>query len=426
MDIATLLKQTMEDLKAAKERFEGSKTGEAQRQAYSQFVAGVDVINKIYKGSDCSVAAKARIKEILAKALEEGKSLKDSLGGVSQIIPSRITPSRRPEDKDKEGIQNALAQAIIKEKPNVSWDDVAGLENAKQALQEAVILPGKFPEIFVGLRRPWRGMLLYGPPGTGKTFLAKACATQAKSTFFSVSSSDLISKFVGESEKLIKTLFSMARQQAPSIIFVDEIDSLVSSRSDNEHESSRRVKTEFLVQMQGVSNSNDSGILVIGATNLPWSLDSAMRRRFEKRIYISLPDAEARYSLLYTAMLKETHLLTPQNFEEVAAATDCFSGSDLNQLIKNACYEPLRKFQVATHFKIVSTTPDGRPCFMSCDPTDLDAQLIDRTSLKGDQVQKCPVQVDDFFSALKSTKPTVGLSELTRYENWTQEFGMDG
>ena len=129
------------------------------------------------------------------------------------------------------------------------WDDVAGLVNAKKALEEAVTLPIKFPEIFQGVREPWKGILLYGPPGTGKSFLAKACATECDATFFSISSSDLISKYVGESEKLIRTLFKLAREKKPSIIFIDEVDSMCGSRSDGETESSRRVKTEFLVQM---------------------------------------------------------------------------------------------------------------------------------------------------------------------------------
>jgi vacuolar protein-sorting-associated protein 4 len=181
---------------------------------------------------------------------------------------------------------------------------VAGLENAKKSLQEAVILPMRFPEIFTGARKPWMGILLYGPPGTGKTFLAKACATEADGTFFSVSSSDLISKFVGESERLIKQLFAMARERKPSIIFIDEIDSMCGTRDGNESEASRRVKTEFLVQMQGVGNNND-GVLVLGATNLPWALDPAIRRRFEKRVYIPLPDINAILTLL-TNRLKDT------------------------------------------------------------------------------------------------------------------------
>ncbi len=192
------------------------------------------------------------------------------------------------------------------EKPNILWNDVAGLENAKESLKEAVILPIKFPHLFTGKRKPWRGILLYGPPGTGKSYLAKAVATEANnSTFFSVSSSDLLSKWLGESEKLVKNLFELARTNRPSIIFIDEVDSLCGARSDNESESARRVKTEFLVQMQGtyfkryskklkiqlsltfcqilikgVGNDNDN-ILVLGATNIPWCLDAAIRRRFK-------------------------------------------------------------------------------------------------------------------------------------------------
>ena len=160
--------------------------------------------------------------------------------------------SDNDSDPEKKKMQSKLEGAIVMEKPNVKWSDVAGLEAAKEALKEAVILPIKFPHLFTGNRKPWRGILLFGPPGTGKSYLAKAVATEANnSTFFSVSSSDLVSKWLGESEKLVKNLFQLAREHKPSIIFIDEVDSLCSSRSDNESESARRIKTEFLVQMQG-------------------------------------------------------------------------------------------------------------------------------------------------------------------------------
>lgn len=214
-------------------------------------------------------------------------------------------------------LSDEMLNTIVAEKPNVKWDDVAGLLEAKKSLYEALVMPIKMPDFFTGNVEPWKGILLYGPPGTGKTYLAKACATECESTFFSVSSSDLMSKYVGESEKHIKNLFKMANEKAPSIIFIDEIDSLCGSRSEGENESSRRVKTEFMVQMQGLGNKNDK-VLVLGATNLPWSLDSALRRRFEKRIYIPLPDIEAREYLLKNKLKGLDKLLTPQDFKYIA------------------------------------------------------------------------------------------------------------
>ncbi|SJL07073.1 related to vacuolar sorting protein VPS4 [Armillaria ostoyae] len=145
------------------------------------------------------------------------------------------------------------------------------LEGAKDSLKEAVIFPIKFPQLFTGKRTPWNGILFYGPPGTGKSYLTQAIVTEAKSTFFSISSCDLISKWQGDSEGLIKQLFEFAHESKPSIIFIDEIDSLAGSRNEGESEGSRQIKMELLVQMNGVGQDN-TGVLILGATNIPWQV----------------------------------------------------------------------------------------------------------------------------------------------------------
>jgi vacuolar protein-sorting-associated protein 4 len=333
------------------------------------------------------------------------------------------------DDKESSKMKEALGEAIVTEKPNVKWTDIAGLENAKKALQEAVILPIKYPQLFVGAVKPWKGILLYGPPGTGKTYLAKACATETDGTFFSISSADLISKYVGESEKMIKTLFAMAREKKPAVIFIDEIDSLCGSRSDNENDATRRVKTEFLVQMQGVGNDSD-GILVLGATNLPWGLDSAIRRRFERRIYIPLPDYEARRFLVESNLKKNKHLLNKDNMDEIARKTEGFSGSDMANLVKDAVYGPVRKCQLANHFARVMD--EGKQKFMPVLERDLNkwhpSQIVQKTltDFTGDELKVPDVDMDDFREALLKSKSSVSQDQLQEYVKWTKDFGQDG
>ena len=177
--------------------------------------------------------------EDLKGVLEGTMKPPSSGGGGAATKKPGDTADSHEEEKSK--LKGQLASSIISEKPNIKWDDVAGLEGAKEALKEAVVLPIKFPQLFTGKRKPWKGILLYGPPGTGKSFLAKAVATEVNGTFFSMSSSDLVSKWQGESERLVKELFSLARgatrdeitgEAKPSIIFIDEIDSLCTSRSE--------------------------------------------------------------------------------------------------------------------------------------------------------------------------------------------------
>lgn len=369
--------------------------------------------------------------EQIKKHLRETDDTPSNEGGNEGVGTKKRTKSKKEskEDKDKKALEGALSGAIVTEKPNVKWSDVAGLEQAKEALKEAVILPLKFPQLFKGKREPWRGILLYGPPGTGKSYLAKAVATEADSTFFSVSSSDLVSKWQGESEKLVRTLFEMAREQNPSIIFIDEIDSMCGQRGGSENDATRRIKTEFLVQMQGVGKDT-SGVLVLGATNIPWGLDSAIRRRFERRIYIPLPGVQARVRLLELSIGDTPCDLTVQQRHQLAQQTDGFSGADISIFVRNAIMEPVRSCQGATHFKKVSgPDPNGNirdDMLTPCSPGDPNAIEMTLDKVSSDQLLPPKVLYRDFLKALKSAKPSVSQDDLGDFVKFTQEFGQEG
>ncbi|VDL16981.1 unnamed protein product [Hymenolepis diminuta] len=380
---------------------------------------------------------KKKVSQYLDRA-EKIKSYLESSNNKDESAPDggTVEKNRSKDDKDDDTERNKfhaqLSEAIVMEKPNVRWDDVAGLEAAKEALKEAVILPIKFPHLFTGKRTPWQGILLYGPPGTGKSYLAKAVATEAnKSTFFSVSSSDLVSKWLGESEKLVKNLFELAREHRPSIVFIDEVDSLCGSRSENESESARRIKTEFLVQMQGVG-SNNKDVLVLGATNIPWCLDSAIRRRFEKRIYIPLPEAPARGKMFRIHLGNTLHELTDADFQKLADVTNGYSGADIAICVREALMSPIRKVQTATHFKKVrGPSPTDKSVIVNdlwtpCSPADPQAKEMDWTQINGDKLLEPIVSMDDMMSAIARSKPTVNEADLEKQREFTRDFGQEG
>lgn len=252
---------------------------------------------------------------------------KDKCRNIMRNLPRGVDPAAAKQ----------ILNEIVVQGDEVHWSDVAGLDVAKSALKETVVYPFLRPDLFMGLREPARGMLLFGPPGTGKTMLARAVATESHSTFFAISASSLTSKFLGESEKLVRALFALAKMLAPSIIFIDEIDSLLSSRSGSgEHEATRRIKTEFLIQWSDLAKAaagkeqtdkdkergDASRVLVLAATNLPWAIDEAARRRFVRRQYIPLPENHVRKSQVQTLLSHQKHELDESDLDRLVSLTD--------------------------------------------------------------------------------------------------------
>lgn len=420
----------LEIIKQAKEADE-AEDYETARKLYKTGLRHLKAGMKYTKTAAAKEAIREKIEEYLARAEYLKDAVPSGTNGKKAVVEGSGGKEKGGKDEDPETakLKNALAGAIVTETPNVKWSDVAGLEAAKETLKEAVIMPIRFPGLFVGKREPWRGILLYGPPGTGKSFLAKAVATEAGgSCFLSVSSSDLVSKFQGESERLVRNLFEMARERAPAIIFIDEIDSLCSARGDGENEAGRRIKTEFLVQMQGVGKGND-GILVLGATNTPWELDPAIRRRFEKRVYIPLPEAPARATMFKLHIGDTPNNLTEADFTRLGTMCEGFSGSDVSVCVRDALYEPVRLCQFSTHFRQVPD-PAGKQEYLwePCAPRQPGAKemnLLDGT-IKSEQLRPLDVSFKHVSAAVGKTKASVGPDDLLRLEEWTVQFGQEG
>jgi SpoVK/Ycf46/Vps4 family AAA+-type ATPase len=310
-----------------------------------------------------------------------------------------------PRGVDETAAKQIFNEIVIKG-DEVHWDDVAGLDIAKSALKETVVYPFLRPDLFMGLREPARGMLLFGPPGTGKTMLARAVATESKSVFFAISASSLTSKYLGESEKLVRALFALAKALAPSIIFVDEIDSLLGSRGgSSEHEATRRIKTEFFIQWSDLqkaaagreakpSDGDATRVLVLAATNLPWAIDEAARRRFVRRQYIPLPEAFVREQQLRTLLAAQKHNLNDKDLQVLVALTENYSGSDITALAKDAAMGPLRSLGE----KLLHMAPD---------------------EIRG-------IEMQDFEASLVNIRPSVNQKGLEQFEAWAKEFGERG
>ena len=335
--------------------------------------------------------------------ISRAKILRLKVSGKSSV---RATASKGTFDDDSEAkeegvsdeeqeLLNMISGTIVTESPNVRWIEIAGLENCKQSLREAIVLPMIKPELFTGARKPWAGILLFGPPGCGKTLLAKAAATECNATFFSASSADLLSKWLGESEKLIGALFKVARLKAPSLIFMDEIDSIATKRGEGtESGGERRVKTQLLSEIQGLKTSHDKPLLVLGATNRPWDLDNAMLSRFEKKVYVPLPDLPARAAIfkIHTAGIESS--LDDEDFIELGARSEGYSGRDIANVCREVIMLPIRELDMGG--------------------------LLEKSD---NEIKVRNINLNDFKNSIKKVKPMTTDSALKQYDDWKEEFG---
>ena len=267
------------------------------------------------------------------------------------------------------------------------------MQEAKQILKEIIIIPNLRPDLFTGLRSPPRGLLLFGPPGTGKTMIAKAVATECKCTFFSISASSLTSKYLGESEKLVRALFQLAYEMQPSVVFIDEVESILSKRKEGENDAMKRLKTEFLIQFDGVGSSEENRVLIIGATNRPFDLDPAVIRRLPKRVYVGPFNDEEKKGFIKKIITQNKCNITDEQFLQIAKMCNNYSNSDLKELCREAAYEPLRE--------------------------------LNSTSLQHVNELR-PIVYEDFTKAVRKVRGTLTKDILRQLEQWNEDFGALG
>ncbi|KAG2260472.1 hypothetical protein Bca52824_079766 [Brassica carinata] len=306
-----------------------------------------------------------------------------------------------------------LSDVIPPSDIGVSFDDIGALENVKDTLKELVMLPLQRPELFGKgqLTKPTKGILLFGPPGTGKTMLAKAVATDAGANFINISMSSITSKWFGEGEKYVKAVFSLASKIAPSVIFVDEVDSMLGRRENpGEHEAMRKMKNEFMINWDGLRTKDKERVLVLAATNRPFDLDEAVIRRLPRRLMVNLPDSANRSKILSVILAKE-EMAEDVDLEAIANITDGYSGSDLKNLCVTAAHLPIREILEKEKKERSVAQAENRPT----------PQLYNSKDIR-------PLNMNDFKTAHEQVCASVSTdsSNMNELQQWNELYGEGG
>ncbi len=301
----------------------------------------------------------------------------------------KSTPYTRAESEDM------IDSMVISERPKVEWEEIGGLKEVKSTVKEAVVLPfiNNKPDF---VESP-KTILLYGPPGTGKTLLAKAASNTLEATFFEARTSTLLSKYFGESSKIISKLFSKAKEDQPSVIFIDEFDSIMISRDTDLNESTRRVVGQLLEEIEGFSSEREDRIILMAATNKPWDLDDAMVSRFQRKIYVPLPDKAARKAI-FGIHLKGIGI-KGMTTGKLAERSEGFSGRDISNICREAIMVMIRE--------------------RNPNLGELNSVQIEKYTMN-----YRPLNEEDFEKALGKIKPSVDPDSVRRYSEWGEKTGM--
>ncbi|WP_406655496.1 CDC48 family AAA ATPase [Methanolobus sp. ZRKC2] len=347
-----------------------------------------------FVGADISSLCKEAAMHALRRMLPELK-MDDVEDEIPPEFMEKLIVTRKDFDDALKNIEPSAMREVFVEVPSVKWDDIGGLDNAKQELAEAVEWPLKFPELFdvVGTRPP-RGIMLFGPPGTGKTLLAKAVATESEANFISIKGPELLSKYIGESERAVRETFRKAKQAAPTVIFFDEIDSMASERgsSTDAHES-ERVVSQILTEIDGVEELKD--VVIVAATNRPDIVDPALLRpgRFDRLIYVRPPDKKSREKI-FSIHLNNKPLSDDVDVHELSEMTEGYVGSDIEAICREASMLALR-------------------------------EVVTPGITRQDAIEKAAgikVKSDHFRKAIRRVKPTTSRSAMSFYEQAAETF----
>ena len=359
--------ESLDYLKHAKSSFLGlnkmiQSNTEAYPKEFRQIMASKinDKIKSIHQAAkDCSRLYKENAtKNILNNNnMKSNNNYNYNFNNNSNMNNNNQNNQKSIHDKEEDEMDQKIESEIMVKNPKVKFSDIIGMEEMKQTLYEIIVVPTIRPDLFTGIRKPQRGILLFGPPGTGKTLIAKAIASECNSTFFNISASSLTSKWVGESEKTVKSLFKIAYKKVPSIIFIDEIDSILSKRSESENEATKRLKTEFLIQFDGLGSNANARLLVIAATNRPMDLDEALLRRLPKRVYCGPLDENGRFEFIKKVINRVEVNLSDDDIRDIAKKTNDYSNSDLMELCREAAYQPVRELSMEEIMKVNKFRP---------------------------------------------------------------------